>query len=141
MIFWVSRPLKRLEERARKLARGKYDPDAPRTGYDSIAMLSRAFDEMSLQINRRTRQLEQSRKMYKELFDKVPCYISVINKDFIIVRANEAFKNEFGDQVGKHCYVGRKGLDSKCANCQVEKTFEDGRNHVSEEIWHPDDKK
>ncbi len=75
--------------------------------------------------------------MYKELFEKVPCYISVIDRDYRIVRANQAFTNDFGDQVGRHCYTVRKGQDSKCANCQVEKTFMDGLSHRSEEIWNP----
>ncbi len=120
------------------MARGEYNPDVPRKGHDSIATLYRAFDEMSRQINERTREVEQSRKMYKELFEKVPCYISVVDKDYRIVRENEAFKVEFGDQVGKHCFQGRKGLVSKCENCQVEKTFADGLSHRSEEVWNPD---
>jgi histidine kinase len=138
VIFFVTRPLRRLEAKAKRMARGEYIPDVPRKGYDSIAALYRAFDEMSRQINERTIEVEQGRKMYKELFEKVPCYISVVDEDYRIVRENEAFKLEFGDQVGKHCFEGRKGLDSKCENCQVEKTFADGLSHRSEEVWNPD---
>ncbi len=138
VILFVTRPLRRLEDKAKRMARGEYNPDVPRKGHDSIATLYRAFDEMSRQINERTREVEQSRKMYKELFEKVPCYISVVDKDYRIVRENEAFKVEFGDQVGKHCFQGRKGLVSKCENCQVEKTFADGLSHRSEEVWNPD---
>jgi signal transduction histidine kinase/HAMP domain-containing protein len=138
VVFLVSRPLRRLRAIAMKLARGEYSPEAPRKGHDSIATLYRVFDQMSRQINERTRQLEQSRTMYKELFEKVPCYISVVDKDYRIVRENEAFRHEFGDQEGKHCFGGRKGLHSKCENCQVEKTFADGLSHRSEEVWNPD---
>ena len=138
VIFFVTRPLRRLEAKAMRIARGEYSPDVPRKGYDSIAALYRAFDKMSRQINERTREVEQSRKMYKELFEKVPCYISVVDDNYRIVRENEAFKLEFGDQIGKHCFEGRKGLDSKCENCQVEKTFADGLSHRSEEVWNPD---
>jgi histidine kinase len=130
--------MRRLEAKANRMARGEYMPDVPRDGYDSISCLYRTFDQMSRQINDRTLQLEQSRKMYKELFEKVPCYISVVDKDYRIVRENEAFKADFGDHVGKHCFEGRKGLKSKCDNCQVEKTFEDGLSHRSEEVWNPD---
>lgn len=136
VIFLVSHPLRQLRNNARKMARGEYSPDRPKvSGTDSIAELHRTFDEMSRQINERTFQLEQSRRMYKELFEKVPCYLTVVNRDFRIVRANQAFKDEFGDQVGKHCFAGFKGLDSRCQNCQVERTFADGFSHRSDEIW------
>jgi PAS domain S-box-containing protein len=138
VIWLVSKPLSKLQEKARKMASGRYKPETFQSeAYDSVAMLSQTFDDMSRQVNERTRQLDESRKMYKELFEKVPCYITVINKDYKIVRANEAFANEFGDQVGKYCFTGRKGLDSKCENCPVEKTFASGLSKRSEEIWNP----
>ncbi len=136
VIFLVSHPLRKLQTKARKMARGEYVPDAPPKGRDSIAYLSRSFDEMSRQINELTRQVEQSRRMYKELFEKVPCYLTVVSRDYRIIRANQAFQDEFGNQIGKHCFTGFKGFDSKCETCQVEKTFQDGLSHRSEEIWH-----
>jgi histidine kinase len=141
VIFFVSWPLNKLQEKAKKMASGAYNPEAALPeGYDSVAMLSRTFDEMSRQINERTEQLEESRRMYKELFEMVPCYVTVIDRDYKIVRANGAFKNEFGDQVGRHCFAGTKGLDSKCENCPVEKTFAAGVSCRSEEIWNPGSK-
>ncbi len=137
VIFLVSRRMHRLEEKAGKIAAGNYPPVEIIKGYDSVAMLSRAFDAMSRQISDRTRQLEESRAMYKELFEKVPCYISVIDRNYCIVQANQGFTTDFGDQIGRHCYTVRKGLDSKCSNCQVEKTFMDGLSHRSEEVWTP----
>jgi len=137
VIFLVSRPLRVLGEKAQKMASGEYEPDTSRNGYDSISKLYRSFDEMSRQINDRTSELQHSRQMYKELFDKVPCYLTVIDRNFAIVRANDAFRNEFGDQVGNHCFSAYKGLASKCENCKVEKTFADGVPRESQEIWNP----
>ena len=135
VIFLVSHPLRKLRIRAKRMARGEYTPEKPPRGRDSIAELTRAFEEMSRQITDRTRQLDQSRKLYKELFTKVPCYLTVVSPDYRIVRANQAFKDEFGDQVGIHCFKGYKGLDSKCDNCLVERTLADGAPHRSEEVW------
>jgi PAS domain S-box-containing protein len=136
VIMLVSRPLGRLQNNAKRMARGEYIPDKTQLkGTDSISELHRTFDEMSRQINEHTRQLDQSRRMYKELFEKIPCYLTVVNRDFRIVRANQAFTDEFGDQVGKNCFTGFKGLDTKCENCQVERTFADGFSHRSDEIW------
>jgi len=65
------------------------------------------------------------------LFDRVPCYISVIGEDFRIVRANEAFRENFGDVIGQFCYKVYKRKKTKCRNCPAEKTFKDGKAHHS----------
>ncbi len=136
VVFGVIPPIRRLQENARKMARGQYTPPGVTgAGSDEIAELSRMFDEMSLQINDRTRQLEQSRRQYRELFEQVPCYLTVVDRNYKITASNAAFKSEFGDRVGRPCFTGFKGRDSRCANCQVEKTFADGLSHRSEEVW------
>lgn len=138
VIFLVNPSLRRLQENAAKMARGEYRPEAEPSGGDEIAELSRSFDEMSRRINERTTRLTQARKMYKSLFDSVPCYLTAVDRDYRIVRANNAFREQFGDQVGKHCYVGYKGRASRCADCAVESTFADGLTHESEEVWQID---
>lgn len=135
VIFLVSRPTKKLSVKANRLARGQYTPSAPVEGSDSVAALSRAFDEMSRQVTNRTIELEKSRYMYKTLFEEVPCYLAVVNKDYGLSRVNTSFKNLFGDQRGQKCFVAYKGLNSRCAKCPVEKTFADGAAHQSEETW------
>jgi len=135
VIFLVTRPIRSLASKAQKMARGQYIPDDAQTGSNSIAELSRSFDEMSRQINERTTELEANRRMYKALFEEVPCYLTVIDRDFRIAKANNAFEAQFGDQEGKRCFTGYKGLSSRCANCPVEKTFSDGASHQSEETW------
>jgi len=128
-------PLTRLKEEARRMARGLYSPGADPSGWDEISELARVFNDMSRQINDRTHQLDESRKTYKDLFEKVPCYLTVVNRDYRIVRANQAFKDEFGDQVGRECFSSFKGLSNACKNCPVKKTFQDGAPHRSEEVW------
>ena len=68
---------------------------------------------------------------YQILFDRVPCYITVIGEDYRIVRANEAFRENFGDVLGQHCYKVYKRRNTKCPNCPAEKTFKDGKVHHS----------
>ncbi|MFC1835655.1 ATP-binding protein [Thermodesulfobacteriota bacterium] len=72
------------------------------------------------------------------LFEEVPCYLTVVNPEFRIVRANRAFRDQFGDQTNKSCFTGYKGLDKRCRLCPVERTFADGGSHQSEEIWKVD---
>jgi PAS domain S-box-containing protein len=135
VIFFVDPSLKRLKENAAKMARGEYFPGSPAEGPGEMAELSRSFDEMSRRITERTAHLAERRKMYKSLFEEVPCYLTVVDRDYRIVRANRAFREQFGDQVGKACYVGYKELDAKCPDCPVARTFSDGGSHRSEEEW------
>ncbi len=135
VVFLVIPSIRRLQRNAARMARGEYEPRGSMRPSDEMGDLMKAFDRMSMEINQRTAQLDNSRKMYKSLFDEAPCYFTVVSEDYRIVRANNTFRSVFGDQVNKHCYVGYKGLTSRCENCPVEKTFADGRSHQSEEIW------
>ncbi len=71
---------------------------------------------------------------YQLLFDRVPCYITVIDKNYKIVRANERFREEFGDVRGQQCYEVYKQRKSRCINCPAAKTFKDGRVHHSNQV-------
>jgi len=77
-------------------------------------------------------EIEASRKEYQELFERVPCYLSIQNKDFRIIRINKLFEKEFGGKVGHYCYEVYKGRKSVCPDCHVAKTLEDGGIHSSE---------
>jgi histidine kinase len=137
VILGVLPPIRRLQDHARKMARGQYTPLLPgeKLTNDEIGDLARTFDEMGRQITERTKQLGESRARFKELFELVPCYLTVISRDFTIVRANRAFEEEFGDLRGKMCFAAFKGFEAKCKNCMVEKTFEDGMPHRAETVW------
>lgn len=138
VISFVIPHIRKLQENAAKLARGEYNPLYQNHGSDEMADLMRSFDNMSRQINRRTAELEASRKLYRSLFEEVPCYLTVVSPDYRIVRSNRAFAEVFGNLIGKNCFSGYKGLSSRCRDCPVEKTFSDGISHQSEEVWQVD---
>ncbi len=79
------------------------------------------------------RELDRSRREFERLFDIVPCYISIQDRDFRIVESNELFRTDFGDCSGIRCYEAYKGRESVCRDCPVEKSFADGDVHSSEE--------
>lgn len=79
-------------------------------------------------------RLMASENRYRLLFEEVPCYISAQDRDLKIVQANRRFKEDFGDQVGAHCYDIYKHRREPCLICPVAKTFQDGRSHTSEEV-------
>ncbi|MCD6162993.1 MAG: PAS domain-containing protein [candidate division Zixibacteria bacterium] len=73
-------------------------------------------------------------KEYQVLFDRVPCYITVIDKNYKIIRANESFRENFGDVTGEQCYSVYKHRKRKCPNCPAAKTFKDGQIHHSNQV-------
>lgn len=83
--------------------------------------------------DRLERELKRTRRDYRQLFEIVPCYITVQEPDFRIVESNAMFGRDFGDRIGEHCHRAYKGRDGICPGCPVEKTFADGEVHSSEE--------
>ncbi len=78
--------------------------------------------------------LESSHLLCRQLFDEVPCYISVQNRDRRIVRANRQFKLDFGSCLGERCYEIYKHRTHPCPQCPVEESFRDGMIHQTEEV-------
>lgn len=87
-----------------------------------------------LALNRQLTDLHDARKLYQQLFDEVPCYISVQDRNFRLTAMNRLFKRDFGNEVGGFCYKIYKHRDTPCPDCPVAKTFEDGRRHQTEEV-------
>jgi len=71
---------------------------------------------------------------YQILFDRVPCYITIIDRNFKIIRANENFRNSFGDVTGRQCYEVYKKRRTRCPNCPAARTFRDGKVHHSDQV-------
>ena len=80
------------------------------------------------------KDLRNAQTLYQQLFDEVPCYISVQDREFRLTATNRLFKRDFGDEIGSYCYEVYKHRGSPCRNCPVAATFEDGKPHPTEEI-------
>lgn len=80
------------------------------------------------------KDLRNAQTLYQQLFDEVPCYISVQDREFRLTATNRMFKRDFGDEIGSYCYEVYKHRGSPCRNCPVAATFEDGLPHPTEEI-------
>ena len=79
------------------------------------------------------RELDRTRRGYERLFTSVPCFICVLDRDHQILEANQLYREEFGATDRSLCYEVCKGRSSKCPNCMVDRTFEDGEIYSSEE--------
>lgn len=86
--------------------------------------------EMSTDITE-TKRLQRE---YQVLFEKVPCYITVLNREHRVVRANEFMEKTFGPATGQQCWQAFKKSAFKCKVCPAQQAFEDGQTHTSEQV-------
>ena len=70
---------------------------------------------------------------YQDYFEAMPCYLTVQDRDFKIIEANNRFRQDFGDFEGRTCYQIYKHRSERCEVCPVDRTFRDGERHGSEE--------
>ncbi len=79
-------------------------------------------------------QLRHSRQRLAQLFEEVPCYLSVQGPDRIIQHANRRFRETFGPAVGEPCYRVYKHRDEQCLVCNAQNAFRDGKTYEHEEV-------
>jgi PAS domain S-box-containing protein len=70
---------------------------------------------------------------YQKYFDELPCYVTVQDREFRVVDANRRFREDFGDFEGRCCFQVYKRRPERCERCPVDRTFQDGLPHCSEE--------
>lgn len=69
---------------------------------------------------------------FQQVVNRLPCYISLYDKDLNITAANSYFTESFGDAVGKFCYAVCKQRSAPCPDCPVKKTFDNGKSFQHE---------
>jgi PAS domain S-box-containing protein len=79
-------------------------------------------------------ELRTTQRLYQQLFDEAPCYITVQDRDLRVSAANKLFRKDFDVDSGSHCYEIYKHRDEPCLECPVVMTFEDGKSHESEMV-------
>jgi PAS domain S-box-containing protein len=80
------------------------------------------------------KELKDSQNRYRQLFEEVPCFISIQDRDLRITDANRMHRETFGEGYGKKCYEVYKHRNSECMPCPVQKTFSDGELQDHEEV-------
>jgi len=79
-------------------------------------------------------QLQRSQARLVQLFEDVPCYISVQGADHIIQHANRAFRETFGPAIGDNCFRVYKHRDEQCLFCPSQEAFATGKVQKHEEL-------
>ncbi|MEW5767360.1 MAG: ATP-binding protein [bacterium] len=91
------------------------------------------------------RKLKEAKKHLQAIFDSIEDGISVIDRDYQIVRVNQGIlrmynKRDFPDLIGKKCFTEYYQSDGICENCPAQKTFEEDKPHHVTKIRHHRDK-
>lgn len=86
------------------------------------------------EVNRLREELRTTQQHYQQLFDEVPCYISVQDKEYNLLATNKRFKEDFSTEKGARCFEIYRHRSEPCLDCPVAKTFEDGQSHQAEKV-------
>ena len=130
---FVSQPVKKLIEGTRSIARGDLRTKVVVDQEDEMGQMATAVNHMAEEIGKQQTELNRQKNEYQDLFEMVPCIITVQDRDYKLVQYNREFAQKFAPQSGDYCYRAYKGRLEKCTVCPVEQTFADGRSHTSEE--------
>ena len=86
------------------------------------------------EVKRLQSELHRSQERLAQLFEEVPCFITVQGPDRVIQNANRKFRETFGDPVGEKCFKMYKHREEQCLVCPMQQTFDTGEIREHEEI-------
>jgi len=133
VLTFVNRPISKLIKGTRLIAKGQHPGGFEIDQEDEMGQLATAIDQMGRKIARKQAALNQQRDEYMDLFQRVPCLITVQSRSFELLRYNREFAEKFDPKPGDHCFEAYKGRSERCRSCPVEKTFADGKSYSTEE--------
>ena len=133
VFLFIRRPMQRLIEGTRRIAKGDYHSSVEVRQDDEMGQLAEAINRMGREIGQKQTELNRQRDEYQNLFELVPCLITVQDRNYRLINNNREFSDRFDPEPGDYCYHAYKGRNEKCTDCPVEMTFQDGRSHHSEQ--------
>ena len=133
LMHFVTHPIRRLIQGTHNIALGSTQDWADVHRKDEIGLLAQAIQRMGCDISNQRMALNKQRYEYQNLFESVPCLITVQDRNYRLLRYNREFERQFAPTSNDFCYHAYKGRNHRCAPCPVEKTFADGLSHYAEE--------
>ena len=133
MVRFLKQPINRLIDGTRHISRGEYEAPIDVEQNSEIGQLALAIKQMGEEIGVSQAELNRQMEEYQNLFETVPCYITVQDRSYRLLQYNKKFADKFAPLQGDFCYRAYKGRSEKCVVCPVERTFADGLPHQSEE--------
>ena len=133
VLKFVNQPIRKLIDASNLIARGEYLSNIDINQNDEMGQLFVAINKMGKKIAVKQAELKKQRDEYQNLFELVPCLITIQDKNYRLVSYNKEFEETFNPTPGDFCFRVYKQRKQKCEVCPVEKTFKDGRSHYGQE--------
>jgi PAS domain S-box-containing protein len=133
VLKFVNQPIKKLIDASNLIAKGEYLSNIDINQNDEMGQLFVAINKMGRKIASKQAQLKKQRDEYQNLFELVPCLITIQDPNYRLVSYNKEFKETFNPTPGDFCFKVYKKRDEKCEVCPVEKTFKDGQPYYGQE--------
>jgi diguanylate cyclase (GGDEF)-like protein/PAS domain S-box-containing protein len=132
----ITRPINDLVDATRKIASGSLGYTIETSDRTEFGELVSHFNDMSMSLKRGYAALEKSESFLKTIFDSIRDPFCIIDRDYRIVRANDAYarmKNKnLADLLGTICHETLQNRSGICDNCIVEETFVSGKPSAKE---------
>ncbi len=136
----ITRPLANIIAAAKAYAKGSRDFTLPLSTSGEIGNLAQTFDDMIQQREQAQEALRDSEKDWRRTFDSVSDFVSLLDNDMRIIRANKALADFVGttpeELIGRHCYDVFNCPDTIKTSCAYSKTRK-MKESVTEEIDDP----
>jgi len=117
---------------SRLFAGGKMETRAKVAGHDEISELASSFNHMAEQLGVSLQALNASEKFLQNVIDSIPDGVRVIDDEFNIVKANQAYCQQVGQTMknvlGAKCYQSSHNRDDPCPVTLVDCPVVDMRN-------------
>ncbi|MDJ0949055.1 MAG: ATP-binding protein [Alphaproteobacteria bacterium] len=115
---YVLSPVQHLAEKSRALAAGKLDARADVAGDDELGRLGSIFNQMAERLQASLTRVEEHDRSLQSLIDSVPDGIRVIDSDYTVLTANQAYCRQLGvdmsEAVQTTCYGSSHARKEPC---------------------------
>ncbi|MDO8136980.1 MAG: ATP-binding protein [Candidatus Brocadiales bacterium] len=121
----ITDPIVHLTEVTEKMSSGDLRQRAVVRSQDEIGKLAESFNTMVETIEKRNEELESTKQYLESMFDSIRDPITVMDREGIILRVNQATIDEYGeDIIGRRCYEVFKDAGAMCDVCQNRELLE-----------------
>lgn len=115
---YVLKPVDQLMQTSKALTHGDYEARVELQGSDELPTLGHSFNFMAEKLEEKIQELKEQKSFLQGLVDAIPDGIRVINPDYNVILANEAYRTQHGMQnesgVGQPCYLITHNSNKHC---------------------------
>jgi histidine kinase len=97
---FVKYPIKKLIDGTRQIEKGEYAASVEVDQADEMGQLASAIRQMGTAIDSKQSELNKQRDQFQNLFELVPCIITVQDRDYRLIGYNREFADQFAPQPG-----------------------------------------